>query len=121
MSAAELYLVWETVQFGLSAVLVIAGLFFVFAGAIGVLRLPDFYTRLHAAGVTDTLGAELVLLGLAVQAGLSLLTAKLFLVGLVLVLTSPAATHAIAHAAHTAGLKPLLGRFKANHPADGPA
>ena len=119
MSMVDLYLVWKAVQFGISAVLIVTGLLFVFAGALGILRLPDFYTRMHAAGLTDTLGAEMVLLGLAVQAGLSLLTAKLLLVGFLLFLTSPAAGHAIAHAAHQAGLKPLLARFNPRHPEDG--
>lgn len=121
MNLAELYLIWEAAQFAVSAALIVAGLVFVFAGALGVLRLPDFYTRLHAAGVTDTLGAELILIGLAVQAGFSLLAAKILLVGLFLFLTSPAATHAIAHAAHQAGLKPLLARFNPRHPTDGAA
>jgi multicomponent Na+:H+ antiporter subunit G len=87
------------------------GLFFVLVGATGVLRFPDFYTRLHAAGVTDTLGAELVLLGLMLQADSILTAAKLALIGLFLFLTSPTATHALANAAYTAGLKPRLGRI----------
>jgi multicomponent Na+:H+ antiporter subunit G len=88
------------------------GLAFVLIGTIGVLRFPDFYTRLHAAGVTDTLGAELMLLGLMLQADSILTAAKLALIGLFLFLTSPTATHALANAAHTAGLKPLLKRPK---------
>ncbi len=109
MSPAE---IWELARFGVSAVLVLAGLLFVLAGAIGVLRLPDFYTRIHAAGLTDTLGAALVLLGLIVKAGFTLLAAKLALVALFLFLTSPTAAHAIAHAAHRAGLEPMLGRLR---------
>ena len=94
------------------------GLVFVIAGAIGVMRLPDFYTRMHAAGVTDTLGAELIIVGLIAQAGDWQTAAKLALVGLLLFLTSPTATHAIANAAHRAGQKPDLARFKPKHPAD---
>lgn len=90
-----------------------AGLFFVFAGTIGVLRLPDFYTRLHAAGMTDTLGAELILLGLIFQSGFSQMTLKLLLVAFFLFVTSPTATHAVAHAAYKSGLKPVLGRYRA--------
>ncbi|MEP1229753.1 MAG: monovalent cation/H(+) antiporter subunit G [Litorimonas sp.] len=90
-----------------------AGLFFVLAGTLGVLRLPDFYTRLHAAGMTDTLGAELILLALIVQSGFSQMSLKLLLVGFFLLITSPTATHAVAHAAYTAGLKPVLGKYKA--------
>ena len=95
-----------------------AGLVFVLAGAIGVLRLPDFYTRMHAAGVTDTLGAELIIFGLMLQSGLTFTTAKLALIALLLFLTSPTATHAVANAAHKADLKPLLSRHKPPHPRD---
>jgi multicomponent Na+:H+ antiporter subunit G len=95
-----------------------AGLVFVLAGAIGVLRLPDFYTRMHAAGVTDTLGAELIIFGLMLQSGWTITTAKLALIALLLFLTSPTATHAVANAAHKADLKPLLSRFKPPHPRD---
>ena len=73
------------------------------------MRMPDFYTRMHAASVTDTLGAGLMLLGMMVQAGLSLVTAKLVIVGLLIFFASPAATHALAKAAMTRGVEPLLG------------
>lgn len=94
------------------SVALVLGLAFVLIGTIGVLRFPDFYTRLHAAGVTDTLGAELMLLGLILQADSGFTAAKLVLIGLFLFLTSPTATHALANAAYTAGLEPLLGRLK---------
>ena len=90
-----------------------AGLFFVLAGTIGVLRLPDFYTRLHAAGMTDTLGAELILLALIFQADNLQMVLKLLLVAFFLFVTSPTATHAVAHAAYRAGLKPYLGPYRA--------
>jgi len=64
----------------LSCLLIGAGVFFVLAGSIGVIRLPDFYSRMHAAGMTDTLGAELVIFGLMVQAGFSQTSLKLLLV-----------------------------------------
>ncbi len=89
------------------------GLFFVLAGTIGVLRLPDFYTRLHAAGMTDTLGAELILLALMFQSDSIQMVLKLLLVAFFLLVTSPTATHAVAHAAYRAGLKPLLGEYRA--------
>jgi multicomponent Na+:H+ antiporter subunit G len=95
-----------------SAAMMLSGAFFVLAGALGMLRLPDFYTRMHAAGVTDTLGAELIIFGLMLQTGLSLDTAKLALLALFVFLTSPTATHATANAAYKAGLKPLLTRFQ---------
>ena len=73
-----------------------------------LIRMPDFYTRMHAAGITDTLGADLILAGLMVQAGFSLVTIKLLLIGAFLFFTSPTSTHAIANAALTAGLKPRV-------------
>jgi len=79
----------------------------------GVIRLPDFYTRLHAAGMTDTLGAELILFGLIVQSGFSQMTLKLLLVAFFLFVTSPTATHAVANAAYKNGLKPLTGKYRA--------
>ena len=88
--------------------LLAAGSIFVLIGAFGLIRLPDFYTRLHAAGITDTLGAELILLGLMFQAGLSLVTVKLILISLFIFFTSPTATHAVANAARVMGLKPML-------------
>ena len=83
--------------------LLVAGGIFCVVGGIGVLRMPDFYTRVHAASVNDTLGAGLILAGLILQAGWTLVAAKLVVVGLLIFFTSPAATHALAKAAHAAG------------------
>lgn len=94
----------------LSWVLLAAGGAFCVIGAAGMLRMPDFFTRMHAAGVTDTLGAGLILLGLMLQAGLTLVTVKLVAIGLLIFFTSPTATHALAKAALARGLKPLLAR-----------
>ena len=103
----------------LSIVSISAGLFFVLAGTLGVLRLPDFYTRLHAAGMTDTLGAELILVGLIIQSGFTQMSLKLLIVGFFLFVTSPTATHAVAHAAYKAGLKPKLGKYRAPNVDEG--
>ncbi|GAB4527341.1 MAG: monovalent cation/H(+) antiporter subunit G [Amphiplicatus sp.] len=81
----------------------------VVTGAIGIVRFPDFYTRVHAAGVTDTGGAELIIVAMMLQAPNWLVAAKLAFIGIFLFFTSPVATHAIAHAAWVSGLKPLLG------------
>jgi multicomponent Na+:H+ antiporter subunit G len=78
-------------------------------GAVGMLRMPDFYTRIHAASVSDALGAGLILAGLLLQAGWTLVAVKLVAIGLLLFFTSPAATHALAKAALERGLQPLLG------------
>jgi multicomponent Na+:H+ antiporter subunit G len=85
-----------------------AGGLFCLVGAVGMLRMPDFYTRLHAASVIETLGGGLILLGLLLQAGFSLISIKLLFVGLLVFFASPTATHALAKAAMERGLKPLL-------------
>ena len=97
----------------LSWALLVAGGLSCVVGAAGLIRMPDFYTRVHAASVTDTLGAGFVLLGLMLQSGLSLVTAKLVIVGLLIFFTSPAAGHALARAALGRGLEPLLGAKEA--------
>lgn len=88
--------------------LVFAGAAFCLVGAIGVLRFPDVFSRMHAAGVTDTLGALLVLVGLMFLSGWSLATAKLLFILTFLWFTSPTATHALAKAALHGGEKPVL-------------
>ncbi len=89
-----------------SWILIVAGSFFVATGGIGLLRMPDIFARLHAAGVTDTMGAGLILVGLMVQAGFSLVTAKLVLILIFFFLTGPTASHALAHAALLSGYRP---------------
>ncbi len=78
-------------------------------GAIGLLRFPDFYTRLHPAGVTDTLCAGLILIGLMLLAGGAMAVIKLALILFFLMFTTPTATHALARAALNAGDVPLSG------------
>ncbi len=92
----------------LSWALLLSGGAFGIIGAIGMLRFPDFYTRLHASGITDTLCAVLILFGLMLQSGLSLLTVKLVLILLFLLFTTPTATHALARAAVLDNVDPLL-------------
>ena len=92
----------------LSWVCLVGGGLFCVVGAIGLLRMPDFYTRMHAASVIETLGAGLILLGLMLQAGLTLVAVKLLMVGVLIFFASPTATHALARAAMVRGLKPLL-------------
>jgi multicomponent Na+:H+ antiporter subunit G len=93
---------------GLSWVLLVTGGFFCLVGAVGMIRMPDFYTRVHAASVVDTLGAGLMLIGLLLQAGLTLIGMKLVMIGLLLLVASPTATHALVRAALQRGLKPML-------------
>lgn len=89
-----------------SWVLLVGGALLLVVSALGLLRLPDFFTRVHAAGVADTGGVGLLLLGMALQTGFDLVTAKLVLIGVVLALTAPTASHAVAHAAVLGGLSP---------------
>lgn len=99
MALANDILVW--------ALLLTGGVFGVIGG-IGILRLPDVYTRLHGAGITDTLGAGLILTGLAVHEGFTLVTVKLVLIFIFLMLTSPVSSHALANAAYASGIRPIL-------------
>ena len=92
--------------------LMLSGAVFALIGGIGMLRLPDFYSRMHAAGITDTLGAWLVLAGFGVYEGLSLVTVKLLLLVVFIFFTSPVSTHAVANAALTAGLRPVVRRWR---------
>jgi multicomponent Na+:H+ antiporter subunit G len=96
----------------LSWICIVSGLFFVLVGTLGVLRMPDVYCRLHAAGMTDTMGAGLLLLGMSIQAGWTLLALRLLLVYGFLLFTSPIGTHALARAALSGGVTPyqLPGR-----------
>lgn len=94
----------------LSWILLASGAIFCVIGGIGLLRMPDFYTRMHAASVVDTLGAGLLLAGMILQAGATLVTVKLLFIGLLLFFTSPTATHALARAARIRGLEPLAAR-----------
>lgn len=88
--------------------LMLGGCFFVIVGAIGLIRLPDVYTRIHSAGVIDTVGAAFFLLALVVYGGLTLVTVKLFLILIFIFVTSPTATNALANAMHGDGLKSHL-------------
>ena len=92
----------------LSWVLLLGGSAFTITGGIGVLRFPDVYTRAHAASLTDTLGAGLILIGLMLQGGFTLVTVKLVLILVFIAFTSPTATHALIHTAHASGLDPIL-------------
>ena len=93
--------------FFLSWICLAAGGFFCVTGALGLVRMPDFYTRMHAASVIETLGAGLLLLGLLLQAGLTLIAVKLLMIGLLIFFTSPTATHALAKAAYARGVAHL--------------
>lgn len=88
--------------------LILAGSFFILIGAIGLIRMPDTFTRMHAASIIDTVGAGLLLTGMMLQAGLTLVTAKLVFILLLFLFTSPVVSHALAQAALAADVEPML-------------
>lgn len=93
-----------------SWILLIFGSLVLITGAVGMVRLPDFYTRLHAASVIDTLGCMLIVSGLVLQAGFTIVTIKLVLIVVFILFTSPAAAHALAKAALHGELRPWLNK-----------
>ena len=87
---------------------IIVGGGFCLIGGLGMLRMPDLYTRMHAAGLVDTGGLLFLTLGMVLQTGFSLLSVKLLLIVAFILYTSPVSTHALAQAALSTGFKPLL-------------
>lgn len=92
----------------------LGGSFFCIVGAAGLLRMPDAFTRLHAASVVDTLGVGLIIIGLMVQSGLTLTTARLAIILALVFFTSPVAGHAIARAMKHRDVKPILSEDRSN-------
>lgn len=103
----------------LSGLLIVTGALFVLAGGIGALRMPDFYTRVHGSSLTDSLGPVLILVGLMLKAGATLVSVKLAAILLFLMITSPTASYALCHAALLSGLKPRATMLATAHPATG--
>lgn len=87
---------------------ILLGSFFTVVGALGLVRMPDVFTRMHAVSVIDTLGIGLLTLGMAMQAGLSLVTLKLFFLLALVFFTWPVVTHALAQACLHSGVEPQL-------------
>ena len=83
-----------------------AGLLLTAIAVIGVLRLPDFYTRLHASGKVESLGVFLTLIGLAAYNGFSLVSLKLVMIAIFILLANPIGTHILSRGALQSGLKP---------------
>lgn len=107
----------------LSWALILGGSFFTIVGAVGLVRMPEVFTRMHAASVTDTLGAGLLIGGMMLQAGLTLITLKLLFILALFFFTGPVVTHALAQAALQAGVEPKLEedrRERLDVPEDAP-
>ncbi len=92
----------------LSWALILLGSFFTVVGALGLVRMPDVFTRMHAASVTETLGVGFLILGMCLQAGLGLVTLKLFFLLALFFFTAPVVTHALAQACMHEGIRPVL-------------
>lgn len=90
----------------LALICIAIGLFFMVAGAVGLVRLPDFYTRVHACGKCDTLGEGMMLIGFILYEGMSLIAVKLLLLVVFIFITSPTAVHAIMNVAYSRGVEP---------------
>lgn len=96
----------------LSVVFLVIGSFFSVMGGVGIIRLPEFFSRMHGAGITDTIGAGMIMIGLMFQAGFSLTMVKLLMILSFLLITSPSSCHALAKAAMTHGIKPIIDTKK---------
>lgn len=79
------------------------GAFFLLASAIGMLRLPDFFCRLHASGNSETLGVMLSFMGLVIYEGLTLTSLKMIMIFLLIFLGNPIGTHILSKAAYKSG------------------
>ena len=88
----------------IAVLFILGGLFFFFTGTVGLLRFPDVYTRMHATGKSDTLGAQLILIGLAIANGWNVTSVKLILIFAFMMLANPTATHAMIRAAQASGV-----------------
>ena len=97
---------YEILVLAVSWALIVSGSIFVIIGAFGIWRFPDFWSRLHAASIIDSAGMILLFAGMSVQAGLTLVTVKLIIIGVFLFITGPTSTHAVANAALVSGLRP---------------
>jgi multicomponent Na+:H+ antiporter subunit G len=101
-----------------SWVCILLGSFFTIVGTVGLVRFPDVFTRMHAASVTDTLGVGLLILGMGLQAGLSLVTLKLFFLLALFFFTGPVVTHALAQACLHENIRPLLSQDRRGRDLD---
>jgi multicomponent Na+:H+ antiporter subunit G len=106
--------------------LILLGSFFTIVGAVGLVRMPEIFTRMHAASVIDTVGVGFLILGMCLQAGFGLVTLKLLFLLLLFVFTGPVVTHALAQACLHEGIEPQLSedrrgaaRSQAANPQDG--
>ena len=96
----------------LAWVLILGGCFFTVIGAVGLVRFPDVYSRVHSVGVVDTAGVGFLLVGLTLYGGLTIVTVKLLLILAFIFFTSPTSSNAFANVIYSSGIKPLLANPK---------
>jgi multicomponent Na+:H+ antiporter subunit G len=106
----------EMARLALGGALVAIGLVFVLGGAVGLVRFPDIYTRVHGATTANPLGAVIIIVGLAVVAPSLAMAVKLLLLALLLGALGPLWSHVFASAAHAGGLAPVTGKYTAPRP-----
>lgn len=94
----------------LTWILMLAGSALLVTTGVGLLRFPDLYTRMHAGGMADTLATICIFVGLALQSGFTLVSAKLLMIVIFIFFTSPTSAYALAQASYVAGLKPKVDR-----------
>lgn len=109
----------DMLRMGVGGALIAVSLLMMIGGAAGVLRFPDFYTRLHAARAADGVGAAIFLAGLAALSGDAGMALRLGLLALLVIALSPLLAHLSANAAHVGGLAPLAGPYRAPRPGAG--
>lgn len=90
----------------ITAIFLVGGVFFILVASIGIVRFPDFYSRMHPAGKTDSLGQMLTLGGLIIYEGFTMVSLKLLIIIVFMLIANPTATHGLANAAHIIGVKP---------------
>lgn len=95
-----------------SWIAMIGGIFFILAGSVGLIRFPDFWSRLHAVSILDSAGVILFIAGMILHSGFNLISVKLAIIGVFLFITGPTASHAVANAAFVSGSRPLGSGMK---------
>jgi len=104
------------IRMGTGGLIAVVGLALILGGTLGLLRFPDFYTRLHGVAASDAPGAAIFLIGLAVMAPDGGMALRLLLLAALIVALAPVLSHVLASAAHAGGLAPIVGRYTAPRP-----
>ncbi|MCL4716152.1 MAG: monovalent cation/H(+) antiporter subunit G [Hyphomonadaceae bacterium] len=104
------------IRVGFGVIVAVIGLALVLGGALGLLRFPDVFTRLHAASVSDGPGAVIFLVGLAIMAPDWAIAVRVLMLALLIAVLAPLFAHLVAASAHAGGIAPITGRYTAPRP-----